>query len=137
MKISISTGSLVYRFGVRKAFALMKEAGIEYADFGLAPWCKDADAVRATPLYQMSMEETVKHFTEIRRIADEEGITIYQTHAIFGEFEACDCPEYREATVKSIVATSILGARYTVIHPVRTPGRLFDEKKEEIGRAHV
>ncbi|MBQ9774188.1 MAG: sugar phosphate isomerase/epimerase [Clostridia bacterium] len=130
MKISVSTGVLKRRFGIRKMFQLMKEAGIDCADYGLSPWCRDAQAVRETECYRMSMEETVAHFTEVRRIADEEGITIYQTHAIFGEFEACDCPEYLEATIKNIVATSILGARYTVIHPVRTPNRIFDNEKE-------
>ena len=131
MKISISTGYLEQRLGTRKMFQLMKAAGIDYADYGLARWCPDAAAVRETINYRMSIEETAEYYKNIRKIADEEGITIYQTHAIFGEFPACDCPEYREATAKDILATKILGARYTVIHPVRTPGRFFDEKKEE------
>jgi len=131
MKISISTGTLEKRFGTREMFRMMKEAGIEYADYGLDTWHPDAASIRASKSYRMSVEETVAHYKEIKRIADEEGITIYQTHAIFGEFPACECPEYREATVKNVIATNILGCRYSVIHPVRTPGRFFDEKKEE------
>lgn len=130
MKISISTGTLEARFGTRKMFRLMKAAGIDYADYGLSSWCRDREAVRGAECYKMSVEETVAHYKEVRRIAEEEGITIYQTHAIFGEFDACDCPEYREATVKNIIATNVLGARYTVIHPVRTPNRVFDNEKE-------
>ncbi|MBQ9785525.1 MAG: sugar phosphate isomerase/epimerase [Clostridia bacterium] len=130
MKISISTGYLEHRYGTREMFRMMKAAGIDYADYGLERWCRDVEAVRASNGYRMSVEETIAHYTEIRRIADEEGITIYQTHAIFGEFDACDCPEYLEATVKNIIATNILGARYTVIHPVRTPNRIYDNEKE-------
>lgn len=131
MKISISTGTLEKRFGTREMFRMMKAAGIEYADYGLDTWHPDADSIRSSQSYRMSVEETIAHYREIKRIADEEGITIYQTHAIFGEFPACECPEYREATVKNIIATNVLGCKYSVIHPVRTPGRFFDEKKEE------
>ncbi|MBQ8309805.1 MAG: sugar phosphate isomerase/epimerase [Clostridia bacterium] len=131
MKISISTGMLEKRFGTREMFRMMKAAGIEYADYGLDTWHPDAESVRNSRSYKMSVEETVTHYKEIKRIADEEGITIYQTHAIYGEFPACECPEYREATIKNIIATNILDCRYSVIHPVRTPGRFFDEKKEE------
>ncbi|MBQ9797468.1 MAG: sugar phosphate isomerase/epimerase [Clostridia bacterium] len=130
MKLSISTGTLESRYGTRKMFQLMKAAGIEYADYGLDTWMRDADAVRHSKSHLMSLEETIAHYKEVRRIADEEGITIYQTHAIFGEFPACDVPEYREATLKNIVATNILGAKYSVIHPVRTLGRFLDEEKE-------
>ena len=131
MALSISTGTLEARFGTRELFRMMKEAGFDCADYGLDSWCPDREAVINSKSYRMSVEETVAHYKEIKRIADEEGITIYQTHAIFGEFPACDCPEYREATVKNIIATNVLGCRYSVIHPVRTPGRFFDEKKEE------
>ena len=123
MKISISTGTLEKRFGTREMFRMMKAAGIEYADYGLDTWHPDADSIRSSQSYRMSVEETIAHYREIKRIADEEGITIYQTHAIFGEFPACECPEYREATVKNIIATNVLGCKYSVIHPVRTPGR--------------
>lgn len=130
MKISIATGSLVNRFGVRETFRMMKAAGIDCADYGLAGWCRDREAVCSSDAYKMSLEDTVAHYTEIRKIADEEGITVYQTHAIHGFFEACDSPEYREVTIKNIVATHILGAKYIVIHPIRTPGRIFDEEME-------
>lgn len=131
MKISISTGALEKRFGTREMFRMMKAAGIDYADYGLDTWHPDAESVKRSESCRRSVEETVAHYAEIKRIADEEGITIYQTHAIFGEFPACECPEYREATVKNIIATNVLGCKYSVIHPVRTPGRFFDEKKEE------
>lgn len=131
MKLSISTGTLEKRFGTEETFRLMKEAGFDFADYGLDNWNPDRASVIASQSYQRSVEETVAHYTELRRLAEKHGITVYQTHAIFGEFPACDCEEYFEATVKNIIATNTLGCRYSVIHPIRTPGRMYDEKYEE------
>ena len=110
---------------------MMKEAGFDCADYGLDTWHPDRASVLDSLSYRMTEEETIAHYKAIKRMADEAGITIYQTHAIFGEYPACDCEEYVEATIKNIIATNVLGCRYSVIHPVRTPGRFFDEKKKE------
>ena len=127
MKLSISTGTLEKRFGTEETFRLMKAAGFDYADYGLDTWHPDRASVLASESYQRTVEETVAHYREVRALAEKHGITVYQTHAIFGEFPACDCEEYYEATVKNIIATHTLGCRYSVIHPIRTPGRMFDE----------
>lgn len=131
MKLSISTGTLEKRFGTKEMFRMMKEAGFDCADYGLDTWHPDRASVLDSLSYRMTEEETIAHYKAIKRMADEAGITIYQTHAIFGEYPACDCEEYVEATIKNIIATNVLGCRYSVIHPVRTPGRFFDEKKQE------
>ncbi len=131
MKLSVSTGTLFNRFGIEQSLRMMKEAGFDCVDYGLDRWHPDRASVLESQSYRMSEEETVAQYQNIKKLADEIGIEIYQTHAIFGEFPACDCEEYVEATVKNIIATHTLGCRYSVIHPVRTPGRFFDEKKEE------
>ncbi len=127
MKLSISTGTLENRFGTEETFRLMKEAGFDFADLGLDTWNPDRASVLAGKSYRRSVEETVEYYTSVRHLAEKHGITVYQTHAIFGEFPACDCEEYFEATVKNIIATNTLGCRYSVIHPIRTPGRMFDQ----------
>lgn len=131
MKLSISTGTLFQRFGIEETFRLMKAAGFDCADYGLDTWNPDRAAILASQSYQRSEEETVRYYTQIRELSEKYGISIYQTHAIFGEFPACDCEEYYEATVKNIIATHTLGCRYSVIHPIRTPGRTFDNNYDE------
>ena len=128
MKISISTKTLENRFGTDEAFRMMKAAGFDYADYGLDGWHPDRASVLQSQSYTESLEETVAHYTKVKELADRHGITVYQTHAIFGEFPAFDCEEFLEATIKNIVATNVLGCRYSVIHPVRTLGRFFDEE---------
>ena len=131
MKISVSTGWLEKKLCTQKMFRMMKEAGIDAADYGLSNWIPNIEALKQMDDYKRSDEEVIAHYTAVRKMAEAEGIEIYQTHAIFGAFAICDTPEYRDITRKHILATYALGARYTVIHPIATPGRIMDEKKEE------
>ena len=132
MLISVSTWYLESRFGTQKTFALMKEAGIDAADYGLDDWIGSIATVKKSRNYQMSEEETINYYTEIRKLADQAGVIIGQTHSMFGAKRIFDeRDEIMKVMKNSILATHVLGSHYTVIHPIATEGRIFDEQKEE------
>ena len=134
MLISISTGALEARFGTKKMFEMMRDAGIMAADYGIDDWIGNRAQLDACKNLYRTEQEVVAHYTEVRKCADEAGITIGQTHAAFGPipvFEGDMRPDIMKVLINDIIATSVLGAPYIVIHPVNTRGRLFDEKIEE------
>ena len=129
MLISVSTWSLEARFGAKKMFEMMRDAGIMAADYNIDDWIGNREQMDARPNSKRSEEEVIAYYSEIRRLADEAGITIGQTHAAFGpvgiytgELRA----EMIKATINAIIATSVLGAPYIVIHPLNIRGILFD-----------
>jgi sugar phosphate isomerase/epimerase len=86
------------------------------------------------PNSKRTEEEVVAYYSEIRRYADEAGVVIGQTHAAFGPvgvYTGDLRAEMMKATINAIIATSVLGAPYIVIHPLNILGRLFDEQLEE------
>ena len=134
MLISVSTWALEARFGAKKMFEMMRDAGILAADYNIDDWIGNRAQMDARPNSKRTEEEVIAYYSEIRRYADEAGITIGQTHAAFGpigvytgELRA----EMIKATINAIIATSVLGAPYIVIHPLNIRGRLFDEQLEE------
>ena len=134
MLISVSTWSLEDRFGTKKMFEMMRDAGILAADYNIDDWIGNRAQMDARPNSKRTEEEVIAYYSEIRRLADEAGITIGQTHAAFGPI-GMYTGEMREemikATINAIIATSVLGARYVVVHPLNIRGRLFDEQFEE------
>ena len=133
MLISISTGSLEARYGTKKTFEMMRDAGILAADYGIDDWVGNREQMDARPNSYRTEEEVIAYYSEIRRLADEAGITIGQTHAAFGPvsvFEGELRPGLMKMMVNAIIATGVLGAPYVVIHPLNTRGRIFDEEVE-------
>ena len=131
MLISVSTWSLEARFGAKKMFEMMRDAGILAADYNIDDWIGNRAQMDARPNSQRTEEEVIAYYSEIRRYADEASITIGQTHAAFGpigiytgELRA----EMIKTTINAIIATSVLGAPYIVIHPLNISGRLYDEQ---------
>ena len=133
MLISVSTWSLEARFGAKKMFEMLRDAGIRAADYNIDDWIGNRAQMDARPNSKRSEEEVVAYYSEIRKYADEAGVIIGQTHAAFGpvgvytgELRA----DMIKATVNAIIATSVLGAPYIVIHPLNTRNRIFDEEVE-------
>ena len=134
MLISVSTWTLEARFGAKKMFEMLRDAGIRAADYNIDDWIGNRAQMDARPNSRRTEQEVIEYYSEIRKYADEAGIVIGQTHAAFGpvgvytgELRA----EMIKATVNAIIATHVLGARYVVIHPLNIRGRLFDEQLEE------
>lgn len=132
MKISASCRWLINKFGYEQAFRMMKEAGFDAVDFGIDDWVGTEEEIKASPCLSMSEEELTAHYTKIYETAKEIGLEIAQTHAIFGTGATLDHPDLiKEVTHKSIYVTSLLHCKHIVIHPIATPGRIYDEKYEE------
>jgi hypothetical protein len=70
MLISVSTWSLEDRFGPKKMFEMMRDAGIMAADYNIDDWIGNRAQMDARPNSKRSEEEVIAHYSEIRRYAD-------------------------------------------------------------------
>lgn len=134
MLISVSTWALEARFGAKKMFEMLRDAGIRAADYNIDDWIGNRAQMDARPNSRRTEQEVIEYYSEIRKYADEAGIVIGQTHAAFGPvpvFEGDLRADMLKTIINDIIATNILGAPYIVIHPINTRGRLFDDKIEE------
>ena len=133
MKISVCIGEIEARFGIDKTFKMLKDAGFDAVDFGIAGYWKGTeDELKKFRCYGMNDEQIRKYYTDIRECAERNGIEIGQTHAIFGNpgfFKSREL--YEQITKQNIWVTSLLGCKYTVIHPIATQGRIFDQGYDE------
>ena len=132
MKISASCYWLEKKYGYKKAFQMMKDAGFDAVDFGIDDWIGSVEELKQSPCYRMSIEELGVYYTNVYEAAKELGIEIAQTHAVFGPAVTRSHPAlFKEVTEKSIYVTSLLHCKHIVVHPVATPGRIYDEEFEE------
>jgi len=111
MKISTQTCVLANIFGDKKTIEMLADIGydcIDYSMFG---------SKTESPLFGDGFE---KYALELKHIADESGISFNQTHAPFPSYKAGN-EEYNKKTlpmiIRSIIITSILGAKYVIVHP--------------------
>lgn len=116
-KVSIAIGLLQRKYGVRRALEIAAEIGADAVDFSL---CSTYDVRDKNSVYDMSDDEIVKHFTELKEYADGLGIEIAQTH---GRGEGYKNIEDEDTVLlkniqKDCLATSVLGAPVCVIHAV-------------------
>lgn len=116
--VSINIGAFQKLYGDIKAIEIAKQIGADAVDFTLP-----RKKVGYThPLLELSEEERIAHYKEVKAKADELGIIIGQTHGVISGFKNkpeddailldnayCDC-----------LATSILGAKYCIMHGVTT-----------------
>ena len=70
MLISVSTWSLEARFGAKKMFEMMRDAGILAADYNIDDWIGNRAQMDARPNSKRTEEEVVAYYSEIRRYAD-------------------------------------------------------------------
>ena len=134
MKISVSTGYLLARVGFDKAFKMIKEAGFDAVDYNLSiDLADDAEDIRRVTGYGMSEGEFCEHFTKIYEGISACGLEVGQTHSLFGDryYFNGKGDMYCDITRLNIHATHLLRSRYTVIHPIRTAGRLGDAERKE------
>ena len=138
MKLSVCTWHLEKRFGLERAFRMIKAAGFDALDFNIDDWCGTLEDIKSCTSFGMSEDEVFAYYTKIYELAAREGLEIGQTHAIFGApafFGYYDL--FFAQTVNAIVATSALHCHHTVIHPVATEGRIGDEKKDECHKLNL
>lgn len=117
MELSMNIGNLMGRYDFAKAIDIYKAAGFTACDYSVMgmindgdPWNKDDYKTRAE---------------EVRRIADEKGFPITQTHTPFNFGKLWNDPVYFEETImprmiRSIEISAMLGAKVTVVHPLHS-----------------
>ncbi|MBQ9756753.1 MAG: sugar phosphate isomerase/epimerase [Clostridia bacterium] len=104
---------------IKDALAFLKKAGYEYVDFGFGIYPNE-----------MPDEEFYNEIASIKAYLDEIGMKISQTHGRTG-YPKLTTQEIFERAVKEIKATAMLGCKYTVIHPLRTPKSNYNGEEEK------
>lgn len=113
-KISITIGPLMKLFGDREALRICAEAGFDGVDFSLSTYPQGV----LPDIYEMSHENFVSYFKELKEYADSLGLEIPQTHSLVDAYT----PDreknkiLRERALCDIEATALLGCKYCVIH---------------------
>lgn len=117
MKLSTSMGAQIREMGL-DAFRYLSEIGFDCVDYDMPFY----DGDKPNPdIYNTDIKEFEKYFLNVKKAADDAGIEIFQTHAPFHVYNAdkglfdCRIEEIKYA----IIATSILGSKYTVVHPAQ------------------
>ena len=113
-----------------EVYKIMSEAGFQSVDYPLMNGYKQ-------PIWQLSDEELKTQMTEIRKVINDNGIIVGQTHSPMDALWT-SAPETKEARlhaqIQAIKASSWLGSPYVVIHPLRPSYRIrsngFAENKE-------
>ena len=132
MKLSISTYHLEKRFGYRKAFEMIKNAGFDAIDYNLDDRCATAKDFFSTNAFSMSEDELYRYYTEMYEYIRSIGLFVGQTHAVFGTPGYTNHPDlYLQVTRKNILQAHLLHCHHIVIHPFKTGGRIYDAETAE------
>lgn len=112
MNICTLTKDLCGRFGYEKGLDIIADAGFESVDFSLfypidsGILTEDDDTVR-------------EYFTRMREMVESRGMYVYQTHSPYPTVVE-DHEKNKlifSALKKALLASSVLGARHSVVHP--------------------
>lgn len=92
---------------------LYADAGFDCADYYFSVY-EPGGAFFSSPAVNSE-----NYFRELKNYADELGISFYQTHAPYPTqaYNGATAEEMRDAVIKSIAASRILGAGTVVVHP--------------------
>lgn len=127
MLLSTQTSRLQNKFGYKKAFEILKNAGFDAFDLSLFHPLNENDE-----LYKEDFREYAK---ELKQYADSIGIVCNQSHAPFPSStadRAQDKPIY-DSIIHAMEIASILGAKYIIVHPKQhLPYRANEKVLKEI-----
>ena len=127
MLLSTQTSRLQSKFGYKKAFEILKNAGFDAFDLSLFHPLSENDE-----LYKEDFREYAK---ELKQYADSIGIVCNQSHAPFPSStadRAQDKPIY-DSIIHAMEIASILGAKYIIVHPKQhLPYRANEKVLKEI-----
>lgn len=127
MKLSATTGHLVPKhFTDEEAIQMMAHVGFDALDYGFMN--HDSHTGR------YAQDDYQDYARQIRRIADGCGIAIGQTHANFPSyFENPEEDAYLlELFKREIIATSLLGCQYMILHPAIPRKCIYDRYRDEV-----
>jgi sugar phosphate isomerase/epimerase len=138
MKLSVCTGHFEARFGLERAFEIIKAGGFDAIDFNIDDyWHGDEAKAKLLRCVDKSEDEIRAYYDKINGYLAKSGLEVGQTHSVFGPGFFKDREFYERVTRKNIFETHLLNSRYTVIHPIITPGRIFDEGYEECHKLNL
>ena len=112
MKTSTQTLALANTFGSEKAVKMICEAGFDSIDYSLFGGKRGKMDIES--------EDFLSNMENLRKIAISYNGEFNQTHAPFASFREGDDDFnswVKPLIIKAIEATSVLGAKYVVIHP--------------------
>ena len=116
MELSINISNLMGRYDFAKCIDIYKEAGFTACDYSLMGLVNDGDRWNGDNYRELA--------EEVRRIADEKGFPITQTHAPF-TFKAAqwdDPTVYEEIVfprmVRTLEISGMIGAKTVIVHPI-------------------
>lgn len=125
MKISTCTGLYQDHYAEKELFAALSKIGYTALDYNF----DEKYAVPRAMFYDGSFRQKCR---ETKKIADANGLEIVQTHATYctdflqrGSFGK----EEADSFSREIEAAAILGAKYIIIHPIKTG--LYDKTREK------
>lgn len=132
MRLSTSTGDIASRLGLEKSIEVLAAAGYDCIDFSQC----------AEEIYGADLSKA--YFTELRKFAEDKGVTFNQSHAPFASSfkdEEKTKKRFTEIT-EAIKRASYLGVKNIVVHPcqhmtyseVGVPELLFEYNMEFYSR---
>ena len=124
-KISVAGYGFLEKMSLEESFALLSKVGFDAIDYPLHPDGKSL----AFALGENYPAEAKK----IRKIAEDHGVAIGQTHAPFGfrEEHKHDVEAILDMYKRAAESTAILGAKYMIVHPLKFDDCIFDHRREE------
>lgn len=117
MELSINIGNLMGRYDFARCIDIYKEAGFTACDYSVMGMVNDADPMNGDNYRELA--------ENARRISDEKGFPITQTHAPFNFGKLWNDPVAFEEVImprmiRSIEISAMLGAKVTVVHPLHS-----------------
>lgn len=116
--VGFSLGGLQHKYGDKEALTIAKRIGADAVDF--ATEFSYNDYKKPDSLYSKSDEEIIAYYKDIKAHADSLGLVISQTHGRMEGFRNNKELDHDliENARRDLLACSVLGAKYCVIHAV-------------------
>lgn len=136
MKVSVSLTPQSVAYTAER-MQEMKTAGFEAVDFQLCHFFTYGQIQHQhahSEFFDRSLEELYAYFTPHKQLAEENGLTFGQTHAIFPAYVYGADDAYNEYLIevvkKNIAITAFLGCKCMVLHPWTLVERGVGETKQ-------
>lgn len=134
MKVGIISTAYLLRYGTKEGAKKMKLHGYDALDF-------QGFVNTDTEFFKLPDESFEKALKKKREVVENEGITFNQTHAPWRcppqDFTEEDRSERLSAMKKAVWGTSILGAKFFVVHPLMPNGLDDIEQAESTMKINV
>ncbi len=117
MKLGISSGGIIRRYGLEEGFKLIKRSGFDSVDISFSAYKKEEEG----NIYSASEDEFLSYFSNAKKVCDDLEIEISQTH---GRLTTCVPEEDLSEKIKKnseldLKASNILKSPVCVFHSVK------------------